>query len=573
MTIKPTQKLPAISRMKKTDLYEHTRFLTDKLNVLNEAFNTDGWYNVLTGMGTRAYDKRKNTFIGMADRFDRQELTELYRGDGFGARVVDVPADDMVRAWFKVEGDSEGHIVQKTQDLAAKKFIREALIWSRLFGGAIVLMLIDDGQDLDQPVNLEQIRSIKGLQVYDRWDVSWTTSDLYNDPQEDKFGLPEIYKINNFTTATIFEVHETRLLKFEGELVPQFVKRENLGWGDSVINRVYERLRGLGDGYAGVEGLITEFIIGKLTIRNLQSLIGTKEGTKQIQERLQIIDMSQHMLNTILLDEKEEFERVSATGTQGLSKLLDQLVDSLAGVSGIPRVKLLGDQSKGLGSEASGNIRFYYDDISADQEEKLQPELERLCLYIQLAKDGEFKGKELDNWTIVFNPLWQPTAKEEAETRKAVAETDKIYFEMGLSGEVIIVSRFGGETYSTSTVIPEKILELLQIDIEAIGTEPIEPEEDLEEPIELKGDALEKTVIKSQNKLNRCIAKGEIKRGACAVCSSNKNIMGHHENYNSAERIVWLCQSHHERLHTLRKTKNLSQAMATLKRQHKNGEH
>jgi phage-related protein (TIGR01555 family) len=188
-----------------------------------------------------------------------------------------------------------------------------------------------------------------------------------------------------------------------------------------------------------------------------------------------------------LLDEKEEFDRVSATGTQGLSKLLDQLVDALAGVSGIPRIKLLGEQSKGLGSEAAGNIRFYYDDISADQEEKLQPELEKLSLYIQLSKDGEFKGIELDNWTIVFNPLWQPTAKEEAETRKAVAETDKVYFEMGLPGEIIIVSRYGGETYSTSTVIPEKVLELLQIDIEAIGTEPVELKEP-KEPKEPKED-------------------------------------------------------------------------------------
>jgi phage-related protein (TIGR01555 family) len=487
MTIKKQQKLLAISRMKKTDLYEHTRFLTDKLNVLNDAFNVDGWYNILTGMGTRAYDKRKNTFVGLADRFDRRELTELYRGDGFGARIVDVPADDMVRAWFKVEGDPEGLIVQKTQDLAAKKYIREALVWSRLFGGAIVLMLIDDGQDLEQPVNLEQIRNIEGLQVYDRWDVTWTTSDLYNDPKDPKFGTPEIYRVNNYSTAKIFEVHESRILKFEGELVPQFVRRENLGWGDSVINRVYERLRGLGDGYAGVEGLITEFIIGKLTIKNLQSLIGSKEGTKKVQERLQIIDMSKHMLNTILLDEKEEFDRVSATGTQGLSKLLDQLVDALAGVSGIPRIKLLGEQSKGLGSEAAGNIRFYYDDISADQEEKLQPELEKLSLYIQLSKDGEFKGIELDNWTIVFNPLWQPTAKEEAETRKAVAETDKVYFEMGLPGEIIIVSRYGGETYSTSTVIPEKVLELLQIDIEAIGTEPVELKEP-KEPKEPKED-------------------------------------------------------------------------------------
>lgn len=50
---------PAISKMKKDELYQHTKLLTNKLDTLNTAFNTDGWYNILSGMGTTANDKRK----------------------------------------------------------------------------------------------------------------------------------------------------------------------------------------------------------------------------------------------------------------------------------------------------------------------------------------------------------------------------------------------------------------------------------------------------------------------------------------------------------------------------------
>lgn len=433
----------------------------DGINKSTGIVHSDGWYNLFTGAGVQGLDKRKNTIIGKADIFDQGTLTDIFRADGLGHRIIMVPVKDMLREWFKVEGDTEGLILSKLSGLNLYTKLKESLAWARLFGGSIIVMIIDDGQELDQPVNTSSIRNVLDLQVYDRWDVTWSTGDLYSDERKQKFGTPEIYTVNNMSIGKNFRVHETRVLRFDGEAIPERARQENNGWGDSVIVGIYERLRGLGDGYIGVEAIITEFVVGVMTIDNLQALIATKDGAQLIRNRLQLLDMCRHILNTKLIDKNEKYDRVSVSGTQGLSTLIEGLEKVLAAVAGIPVIKLFPSQAQGLGGEAFGNIRLYYDDIAADQREKLWPELRKIIRYIMLSSDGKFGGKELDNWDVVFNPLWQPTEEEIAKTRKMIAETDQIYYEMGLPVEIIFTNRFGGDVYSSDTVLSDEYLNMI----------------------------------------------------------------------------------------------------------------
>jgi len=55
--------------------------------------------------------------------------------------------------------------------------------------------------------------------------------------------------------------------------------------------------------------------------------------------------------------------------------------------------------------------------------------------------------------------------------------------------------------------------------------------------------------------LNHAVRYGYIERGPCEECGSIKNIEGHHENYDKALEVVWLCRMHHTRRHR-RKGKN-----------------
>ncbi len=423
----------------------------------------DGWANVLTGIGAKATDKHENTSFVLRNILTRQELAELYRGEGVGKRIVDIPAQDMVRNWFKLEGDTQNSVVKYLNGIHARPEIKKALTQSRLFGGSLLVMLIDDGRSgkdiLSKPLREKQIRGIRGLRVYERFQVTWNTQDLDPNPDSENFNKPEWYTVTPSveTPSHQFKVHHTRSIRFNGEELPEREAAQNRWWGDSVLQALYVRLRGFGQTMISVESIIEEFIIGVLTIENLQDLVSTTKGSKNLTKRLQQIDMSKHILNTFLVDKEEDYKRIAAQ-VSGIKDILDFFKDVLSAVAGIPQIKLFGEQSKGLGSQAAGNIRMYYDDIAEMQENRLRPALERLVEISLLSSDYRKRfGRDVKEWDLVFEQLWQMSAKEWAETRKLQAQADKIYLDTAsLTPEEIAESRFGGDTYSVETRLTKK---------------------------------------------------------------------------------------------------------------------
>lgn len=421
----------------------------------------DGWYNVITGMGIKGLDKRLSNQFSMGRKLDDATLIDIYRADGLGKKIITTPVGDMVRRWFYIQEDQNHTIIKYLAEKNAKKYIKSGLKWGDLFGGAIVFMGIDDGQPADKPVKEDQIEDIVFFETYDRRNITWFPEDLYKDPKKAKYGKPEIYTITNPTTGLPFRVHDSRILRFNGEELPAQEEADNLGWGDSKLQAIFDRLSGLGDSLGGVECINTEFIMGVLKVSNLQQLLSNPQGEKALQDRMKAMDLIKSILNTIVIDKTEEFERVTSIGVSGLKELIDILIDVVCGISGIPRVKLIGDQSKGIGGGAEGNIRLYYDDISSRQEEELTPELNKLVRYAAKAKACNYKKDPSDgkNLTIVYNELWQPSEKEVAETRLINAKSDVSYMEYGLPPEYVFYNRFGGQAYGKEIVLPREYVE------------------------------------------------------------------------------------------------------------------
>lgn len=404
-------------------------------------FKNDGWTNLLTGAGLKNKDKLKNKFISSKQLLTRQELTQLYINEGLARRIIDIKVEDMTREGFYIEGDTDNNINTRLSELKINSFLSSALKWSKLYGGAILLMGIDDGEEFDSPLQEEKINKIDFIKVYDRYHA--TVSKYYSDKENPKFGEPEIYQISPLQGGMIFDVHESRVIRFEGADVPIDVKQMLDGWGMSELQGTTDRIRGLSTSYDNIERIIDEFILGTLHIDNLQDLIASNQE-KLVQKRLNLIDMSRHILNTTLLDKDETFERQSATVT-GLDSILTKLELSLTGIIGIPITRFFGQSPKGLNATGESDIRQYYDSISALQNEKLKNPLERLVYLI--TKETDIK---LDNWNIKFNPLWKQTEKEISETRLNNAKIDSIYLDQGvLNPEEVSNSRFGGESYSS----------------------------------------------------------------------------------------------------------------------------
>ena len=54
--------------------------------------------------------------------------------------------------------------------------------------------------------------------------------------------------------------------------------------------------------------------------------------------------------------------------------------------------------------------------------------------------------------------------------------------------------------------------------------------------------------VRAQEKLQRAVATGTVKKLPCVMCGSKKSV-AHHEDYGKPLEVVWLCRAHHREIH------------------------
>lgn len=453
--------------------------------------NSDGWQNVITGIG-RSRDKRTGgQVISPAPNSSFREFEDLYHADDIAATMANLPSAEMVRNWVtmrvddstspsddairteNVNDDLENRLSvskrmdQKVQELGVQAVLFEAMVWARVFGGSLLFLGADDGLDgdpgqLEKPLREDQIESIKFLRVFDRWDV-WIQS-ANTDMTSAHFGEPELYSIRPQTiqggalgtqaAPHTGLVHASRFIRFDGSLTTRRRMIENNGWADSIYTRTAEVLRDYGMAWAGVSHLISDFAQAVFKMKGLRAALASdQEGL--IIDRLIQMDLARSLARAVPLDvdEGEEFER-KTTPVSGLPELMDRFALRVSTAARMPVSLLLGQSPAGLNATGDSDISFFYDQIKAQQETMLRPKLERLFHLLFLAKDGPTEGVEPENWSFVFNPLWQLDAQEEAQLRKTQAEADEIYImNQVVTPNEVALSRFGGDAYSPDTTL------------------------------------------------------------------------------------------------------------------------
>ncbi|MBX9744441.1 MAG: hypothetical protein K2X08_04445, partial [Chlamydiales bacterium] len=80
---------------------------------------SDGWVNVLTGLGMRGRDKNVHSHFWIERIFEQAELDQLYRSDGITRRIMDIVPAEMVRQGWEIEGDSDQKINSKMESIKA----------------------------------------------------------------------------------------------------------------------------------------------------------------------------------------------------------------------------------------------------------------------------------------------------------------------------------------------------------------------------------------------------------------------------------------------------------------------
>jgi len=443
--------------------FEEAHIMDSDQTALNDSLE-----NLVAELGTSQDKRSHSTFVNSkrlsADGM-QEELNALYRTDWLAGKVVDIIPDDMTREWRYFSGDIEpetvGALVEEEERLGLADAFNQAHKWARLYGTSFIVINVDDGQPVDQPLNLNRVRKggLKHIKVVDRHRIDRADLQPIENPLDPNYGMPVYYRFVN----TNVKIHHTRVIRFDAVKLPFDEFKRNNYMSDSILDRLYEALINFNTIASGSASMVYETNVDVMKIKGLMNYIQSPEGTALIQKRFTLASMLKSFNNMLLLDADEEYDK-KQNSFASLPDLLYAHALFLAGGSDVPATRLLGSSASGLNATGEGDMKNYYDVIRSKQSKDYKPKLD--FFDILMAKNlGIADDADLD---YKFNSLFQMTPKEQADMDFINAQRDGIYLDKGVVPEYTIAKELKqNSTYTNLT--DEHITELEEY---ANGFEP-----------------------------------------------------------------------------------------------------
>lgn len=385
------------------------------------ANRVDGYYDAFIRHGVQQY-MYNNTYYEA--KSSDAELTMIYQ-NALARRIVTSPIDDCVKHWLKIDGDKDDKILQYMQTLDVEGAFVEAGYWDRLYGRSCIFIMADDGGSPMDAVNYNKLDSIRGLVVYDKRDIIEDMSGLLrnDDPNDDNFGKTEYYTICPMNGKP-FDVHHSRLLMFNGETLPRRERIANNGAGLSCLDGVIKAIRRNDTAHARALDIIERVSQAVLKLKGLSDMLMTDDGTMAVKSRLDLLDMSRNILNSMAIDIEDDFQ-IHNMSVAGIREIIQEFQQEISGMTGIPVTILFGRSPGGENSTGAADFENYYNAVRRYQHTKMKPQLEKLIKMIQCCKNGPTNGKEYEDWQIEFNPLKEMTEREEIDIASSKAGVNK----------------------------------------------------------------------------------------------------------------------------------------------------
>lgn len=348
----------------------------------------------------------------------RTLLEWIHRGSWLGGVAIDIVADDMTRAGVELRGELEPEDIAAIEEAAVElgvwQQLNDNIKWSRLYGGSIAVYLID-GQDTSTPLDIETVGEgqFKGLLVLDRWMVEPSLQDLVTEFGP-RLGEPKFYNVVADAPALPrMKIHYTRCIRMDGVRMPYWQRlTENL-WGISELERLYDRMVAFDSATTGAAQLVYKSYLRTMKVKDLREIAATGgDIEQQFLKYMNMVRRFQSLEGLTVIDADDEFGEGGAhQAFSGLSDVMTQLGQQLAGALQIPLVRLFGQSPTGLNSSGESDLRTYYDGIKQRQERTLRVPV--TCIYRMIAQS---LGIELpEGFKAEFRNLLQLSDQEKAE--------------------------------------------------------------------------------------------------------------------------------------------------------------
>lgn len=357
--------------------------------------------------------------------FSTPQLGEYqFAKNGLYQKICSIPAQDAIKNGYEICSNNENIVNDEETskinkvlydfDIDAK--IAEAVTLSRATGGSVLFLKLDDGEPIENPLNINNLLKVYGVKVYNASEVLPQT--YYSNYSDVNFGEVEKYIINDEKTGNSFIVHSSRLLIFDGLTTTGLVRATRNGWGGMVFDNIKDELSRYDSANRLSISILSRLSQGILKIEGLKQAVNAGEGEKMT-KYLEYTDSMRSIMNTLLLDGSDNFDLKNMT-LSGYKDIIEQQEVALSAVSQIPITILFGRSPAGMNSTGDADLETYYSLVKRIQINDIQKNLESLIKIITKCKD--YKIKEND-YHVSFNEVKLLNAKEKAEIENKKADS------------------------------------------------------------------------------------------------------------------------------------------------------
>lgn len=396
-----------------------------------DKFRQDGYSNMLNKYGT-AQDNSTAYQYNQEIISNDLELIRLYEGNGLFTKIIDRPSEEAVKHGFDINYGDESiaeYVDDRMDALELEEKFSTAEKWARLYGGSIIVMLVDDGMGLEEPLDWNNVRSIEELRVFERAIVQPDYSSMYHFHFMDtlnskkKFGEPEYYQV--FSIYGYFLVHRSRCLVFRnGRLPEQTTNAIYRYWGIPEYVKIKRALRECITSHEDGVKLLERSVQAIYKMKNLANMLSTEDGENKVLQRLQVIDMARGILNSIAIDTDGEDYDFKTLQMSGIKDVIDATCNMLSAVTDIPQTILFGRSPAGMNSTGESDFENYYNMVENIQKQNMKANARTVIDLI--LKQGSLEGAipEVPKYKMKFAALWSMSDTEKANVEQTKAQTE-----------------------------------------------------------------------------------------------------------------------------------------------------
>lgn len=406
-------------------------FFFFKKTKTNTISRNDGFENVLTGLNT-SKDKSKAFVFKPPRKISYPELDWYLRYQPLVFKVCNKLVSDATKKPLKFPDLEDKPDEFKfysdflTKILNIYENMSIAGTWQQAFGGAVIILDIDDGQDPSMPVNLKNIKGIgKNPLVLDRYSIYAENFKIHSEP--------DVYYINKPGEGSVY-IHESRLLIFKNPNSTNKEKQENNGWSDSSIPKYLDAIQYYTTAVDSCNALMTDICQGVYKVTGLNRGIGNKEYEEKLVRKYTLIDRAKGLIKGILIDSEDDYQRIT-TNTTGVKDLVQVFKDFLSAVLDMPHNILLNEApAGGLGSKTGdGEMEAWENTVNHYQNNQLRKHFERVLTYISAIKKEQMPNFEFESIEPTNEVECADIDNKKADTELKLAQAEETRFFIGNS--------------------------------------------------------------------------------------------------------------------------------------------